>query len=285
MTDYLGAHVSIAGGWHNAPDRGVKVGCSVIQLFTQNTNQWKGKKVSDSDAALFRQKMADSGLKEVISHNIYLINLGAAPGDVRDKSMICFQEEMERCNRLGIDKIVMHPGSHIGEGEETGIKRIVEALDLLFEAASDFKGKILLETTAGQGTNLGYRFEQLQAIISGCSHGDRLAVCFDTCHTFASGYDFRTREGYDRVLADFDRIIGIDRLQAFHINDSKSALLSRVDRHEHIGQGTLGIEPFRFILNDPRLTKVPKILETPKGDADEWDVKNLKTLRDLIEKM
>lgn len=283
MTDYLGAHVSIAGGWHNAPARGVKVGCGVIQIFTQNTNQWKGKKVTDSDATLFREKLAESGLHEVISHDIYLINLGSPPGEIRDKSVTCFQEEMERCARLGIGKIVMHPGSHLGEGEATGIKRIIEGLDRLFERVPEFTGKVLLETTAGQGTNLGFRFEQLQAVISGSAFPERLAVCFDTCHSFAAGYDFRTREGYDRVFADFDRIIGVDRLQAFHINDSKSPFLSRVDRHEHIGLGALGLNPFRLLLNDPRFRNVPMLLETPKGDDDEWDVKNLKTLRDLIE--
>ena len=282
MKDYLGAHMSIAGGLHHAPRRGVKVGCGVIQIFTQNANQWRGKMPTDSDIALFREQWEASGLLDIASHDIYLINLAAAPGEVRTKSLVSFREEMERCARLGIAKIVMHPGAHLGEGEETGIRRICGAFDELIAATPDYTGKILLETTAGQGTNLGYTFEHLHAIIAGSAFPERFGVCYDTCHTFAAGYDISTKEGYDRVFAEFDRIIGIDRLQCFHINDSKKGLNSRVDRHEHIGQGALGIEPFRFLMNDPRFVTVPKVLETPKGDDDEFDILNLKTLRELV---
>lgn len=280
--DYFGAHMSIAGGLHNAPGRGLKVGCGVIQIFTQNSNQWRGKVPSDSDVALFREKWEESGLHEIVCHDIYLINLAAPPGETRDKSLLSFREEMERCARLGITKIVMHPGSHVGDGEETGIRRICEAFDALIPAVPEFTGEILLETTAGQGTNLGYTFEHLRAIMDGSAHPDRFAVCYDTCHTFAAGYDITTPEGYKQVFADFDRIIGIDRLQCFHINDSKKGLNCRVDRHEHIGQGAMGLEGFRSLVNDPRFVKIPKILETPKGDDDEFDVMNLKTLRGLI---
>jgi deoxyribonuclease IV len=283
MKDYLGAHMSISGGIHLAPGRGVDVGCGVIQVFTQNSNQWRGKQVSDSDAALFREKWLESGIHEIVSHDIYLVNLASAPGEVREKSLVAFREEMERCARLGITRIVMHPGAHLGEGEEVGIKRICDAFNRLIEQVPEYAGKILLEATAGQGSNVGYRFEHLRSIIDGSSFPDRFAVCYDTCHTFAAGYDITTPEGYKKTFDEFDRIIGLDRLLCFHVNDSKKGINSRVDRHEHIGQGTMGLEGFRLLVNDPRFARVPKILETPKGDNDEMDAINLKTLRDLIE--
>jgi deoxyribonuclease-4 len=275
--------MSISGGLSKAIDRGCAAGCGVIQIFTQNSNQWRGKAVSDSEVALFREKRAAAGLYDIVSHDIYLINLAAAPGEVRDKSLAGFLEEMERCARLGIDKIVMHPGSHVGEGEETGISRIVEAFDYLLETGKDFTGKILLETTAGQGTNIGYRFEQLGEIRNRSAHPDRFGYCFDTCHTFAAGYDFTSEEGYQKVFADFDRVLGLENLLAFHFNDSKKGLGSRVDRHDHIGQGVLGLSGFRLLMNDERFVRVPKILETPKGDNEEMDAINLKILRDLVE--
>ena len=282
--DYLGAHMSISGGIHFAPERGVKAGCGVIQVFTQNANQWRGKPVSDADALLFRKKWHESGLHEIVSHDIYLVNLGAPPGEVHDKSMAAFREELERCSRLGIVKIVMHPGAHTGDGEEVGIRRIIESFDQLFAAVPGYTGKVLLETTAGQGSNVGYRFEHLKAIINGSACPDRFAVCLDTCHIFAAGYDITTREGYEKTFAEFDRLIGLDRLQAFHINDSKKGLNCRVDRHEHIGQGAMGLAPFRFLMNDPRFVKIPKFLETPKGDDEEMDAINLKVLRGLVAK-
>jgi deoxyribonuclease-4 len=281
--DYLGAHMSIAGGLSKAIDRGSAAGCGVIQIFTQNSNQWRGKPVSDSEVSLFREKWQAAGLYDIVSHDIYLINLAAAPGEVRDKSLAGFLDEMERCARLGIDKIVMHPGSHVGEGEETGIKRIVEAFDQLLEQGKDFTGTILLETTAGQGTNIGHRFEHLREIRERSACPARFGFCFDTCHTYAAGYDFTSEEGYHRVFDEFDRVLGLENLLAFHFNDSKKGLGSRVDRHEHIGQGTLGLSGFRLLMNDARFANVPKILETPKGDNDEMDAINLKTLRDLVE--
>jgi len=284
MKDYLGAHMSIAGSIPLAIERGLKVGCGVIQIFTQNNNQWRGKAISAADAALFKERFAASGLNEIVCHDIYLVNLAAAPGEVREKSLAAFGEEMERCARLGIAKIIMHPGAHVGDGEEVGIKRICAAFDQLFKAVPAYQGKVLLETTAGQGSNVGYTFEHLKAIIDGSAFADRFAVCYDTCHTFAAGYDITTPDGYKQVFAAFDRIIGLERLQAFHMNDSKKGLNCRVDRHEHIGQGAMGLEGFRLIMNDPRFAKVPKILETPKGDDDEMDMANLKTLRSLIEK-
>lgn len=282
MKDLLGAHISISGGIYHAPERGRATGCNAIQIFTQNANQWRGKTVSDSDAALFREKLAESGILDVVSHDIYLINLASAPGETRDKSMTAFKEEMQRCARLGIDKIVMHPGSHLGNGEAVGLQRIIESFDTLFSTTPEFTGKVLLENTAGQGTNLGSRFSHLQTIIDGSDYSDRFGVCLDTCHALAAGYDLLTPEGYAATFSEFDRLIGINRLACFHLNDSKKGLGSHVDRHEHIGQGELGLEPFRMLLNDPRFENVPKILETPKGDNDEMDAVNLALLRGLI---
>lgn len=280
--DYLGAHMSIAGGLHNAIDRGLKTGCGVIQIFTQNANQWKGKPVSDAEAALFREKWQASGLHDIISHDIYLVNLAAPAGETRDKSLAAFQAEMERCALLGIEKIIMHPGAHLGVGEEEGIRRIAEAFDQLFERVESFDGKVLLETTAGQGTNIGYRFEQLREIIDRSAYPDRFAVCLDTCHIFAAGYDITTESGYQQVFTEFDRIIGLEKLEAFHLNDSKKGLNCRIDRHEHIGRGSMGLAGFKFLMNDKRFDRIPKMLETPKGDNEEMDAINLKLLRDLV---
>lgn len=279
----LGAHVSIAGGIYKAPERGQQVGCNVIQLFTQNSNQWKGKFIPDAEAELFQKNLAACGIAEAVSHDIYLINLAAAPGDVRDKSMMAFKEEMERCARLGIHKIVMHPGSHNGDGVEIGIRRICEALNDLFDMVPQYTGKILLENTAGQGSNIGSDFNELKAIIEGTDYADRFGVCFDTCHAFAAGYPIAKRDGYEKTMEELDRAVGLSRLMSFHLNDTKKGLNSRVDRHEHIGKGILGLEAFRFLLNDPRFEKVPKIIETPKGDSDEMDKVNLQALRELIE--
>ncbi|BCS52064.1 deoxyribonuclease IV [Geobacter sp. SVR] len=282
MSDYIGAHMSIAGGIHLAVDRALEAGCGALQVFTRNTNQWKGKPVSEADAALFRQKYAASGLNDVVSHDIYLINLAAPPGELRDKSLAAFRDELETCARLGIAKVVMHPGSHLSDTREAGLERVVAAFDQLFGEVPRFEGQVLLENTAGQGSNLGNCFEELQAIISGSRFSDRFAVCLDTCHTYAAGYDITTEQGYGDTMAQFDRIIGLERLACFHFNDSKKGLGSRVDRHEHIGRGELGLEPFRFILNDARFARIPKILETPKGDDNEMDRINLEVLRGLI---
>jgi len=282
MPDYLGAHMSIAGGLQKSIERAVAAGCGTLQIFTRSSNQWKGKPITDKDADLFRQAFASSGLHEIISHDIYLINLAAAPGDTRDKSLAAFADEMNTCARLGINKIVMHPGSHTTDSPEAGLERVIAAFDQLFEEASLFEGLVLLETTAGQGTNLGRTFEELQTIVNGSKYPQRFGICFDTCHTFAAGYNTATPEGYADVMAQFDQLLGIERLHCFHFNDSKKGLGSRVDRHEHIGQGALGLEPFRFIMNDPRFVQIPKILETPKGDDDAMDQVNLTLLRGLV---
>lgn len=282
MPDYLGAHMSISGGLHKAIDRAVAAGCGTLQIFTRSSNQWKGKPVSDKDAELFRATFAASGLHEVVSHDIYLINLAAPEGDTRTKSLAAFADEMATCAQLGINKIVMHPGSHTTDPPEIGLERVIAAFNQLFEDVPQYEGLVLLETTAGQGTNLGRTFEELQIIINGSRYPDRFGICFDTCHTFAAGYNTATAEGYADVMEQFDRLLGLQRLHCFHFNDSKKGLGSRVDRHEQIGQGALGLEPFRFLMNDPRFTTVPKILETPKGDNDEMDQVNLTLLRGLV---
>ena len=282
MNDYLGAHMSIAGGLHKAIERAVAAGCGTLQIFTRSSNQWRAKPISDADAELFRSTFAASGLHEVISHDIYLINLAAPPGETRDKSLAAFADEMATCARLGINKIVMHPGSHTSDPPEVGLQRVIEAFDQLFSEVPQYQGLVLLETTAGQGTNLGRHFEELRTIINGSRNPQRFAICFDTCHTFAAGYDTTTPQGYQAVMEEFDRVLGLERLQCFHFNDSKKGLGSRVDRHDHIGQGMLGLEPFRSIMNDPRFVAIPKILETPKGDNDEMDQVNLALLRGLV---
>lgn len=282
MNHHLGAHMSISGGLHLAIDRAIAAGCNSLQIFTRNSNQWKGKPVSEADAALFREKFTSSGLSDAISHDIYLINLASPPGETRDKSLAAFHDELETCARLGITKVVMHPGSHLADSPVVGLARVADAFDQLFREVPQFEGQVLIETTAGQGSNLGRTFEELAAIIDASHFSDRFGVCFDTCHTFAAGYDIATEKGYADTMAQFDRLIGLQRLECFHLNDSKKGLGSRVDRHEHIGHGTLGLDPFRFILNDPRFATVPKILETPKGDHDEMDMVNLSLLRSLI---
>jgi deoxyribonuclease-4 len=281
MRDYLGAHMSISGGLYKAIERAVEAGCGTLQIFTRSSNQWKAKQLTDKDIELFRTSFQESGLHEVISHNIYLINLAAPPGDTRDKSLAAFADEMTACALLGINKIVMHPGSHTTFTPQEGLERVIEAFDQLFEQVPMYQGLVLLETTAGQGTNLGHCFEELQTIIEGSVHPDRFGICFDTCHTFAAGYNTATEQGYQEVMERFDKLLRLERLLCFHLNDSKKGLGSRVDRHEHIGQGTLGLEPFRFIMNDQRFTNIPKILETPKGDHGEMDLMNLELLRSL----
>jgi deoxyribonuclease-4 len=285
MPDYLGAHMSIAGGLHRAVDRALAAGCGVLQIFTRNSNQWKGKALNDADVALFREKFASSGLRQVLSHDIYLINLASAPGEVRDRSLAAFRDELETCARLGIDRVIMHPGSHLSDSPEAGLARVSEAFDQLFQEAPQFGGRVLLETTAGQGSNLGRMFGELRAIMDGSRYPERFGVCFDTCHAFAAGYDITSEEGYRATMEEFHRVIGLERLECFHFNDSKKGLGSRVDRHEHIGKGMMGLAPFRFILNDERFATIPKILETPKGDDDEMDGINLGILRGLVGKV
>jgi len=279
----LGSHMSIAGGLDRAPLRGKQVGCDTIQVFTKSNRQWRAKRISDQEVEAFKANLAATGIGPVVAHDCYLVNLAAPRRAVWKKSVAAFRVELEGAERLGIPYLVTHPGSHAGAGEAEGMRRVAEALNVLHAALPGAGVRILLETTAGQGSSLGHRFEQLAAILAGVDQADRVGVCLDTCHVFAAGYDIRTRDGYRKTVEDLDACLGLRRLQAIHLNDSKGGLGSRVDRHEHIGEGRLGLAPFRRLLNDPRLRRVPMILETPKDDDFvAADRRNLARLRRLL---
>jgi len=280
----LGAHMSIAGGVFNAFTQGEEFGCTTIQIFTKSSNQWKAKELTEREVEKYHSEQKRTGINPVIAHDSYLINLGSPDSALIKKSRKAFLVEMQRCETLKIPYLVTHPGSHLGKGEEWGIKRIAQSLDWLHERAEGFRVKIALETTAGQGTNLGYRFEQIASMIEQTLEPDRLAVCLDTCHIFAAGYDITAREAYEKTISEFDRIIGLDRLAVIHFNDSKRELGSRVDRHSHIGEGHIGEKSFGFFMKDKRFEKTPKILETPKGEEGEMDRINLDKLKKLAGK-
>jgi deoxyribonuclease-4 len=276
--------MSIAGGVDTAFDRGEQVGCDAMQIFTKNSNQWAAAPLAEKTIARYHQRQAETGITPVVAHSSYLLNLGTPDDALWHKSIDALVVELERCDQLAIGHLVIHPGSHVESGEEAGIARIVAALDIVHDRLPDALVKVTLETTAGQGSNLGYRFEHLAAMIAGVKAGDRLAVCFDTCHTLAAGYDFRTPEGYAEVFRQFDEVIGLDRLAVFHFNDSQKDAGSRRDRHEAIGDGFVGLEGFRLILNDPRFAEIPMLLETPKSEDMHEDVENLARLRALVAK-
>jgi deoxyribonuclease-4 len=278
----LGAHMSIAGGVFNAVIAGQKATCDAVQIFTKQSNQWKAKVLTDEEIEQFFKEQRKTKVKVVCAHDSYLINLASPDDALYNKSMESFKIELERCDILKIPQLVMHPGSHVGSGEETGLNRIADAINRIFDQLPDGKASVCLETTAGQGTNLGYKFEHLAYIIDKVDDKNRISVCFDTCHTFGAGYELSDPGGYRATMKEFDSILGLKRLKIMHFNDSKKPFGSRKDRHEHIGKGEMGLEPFRNILNDRRLNRVPKILETPKGEDLQEDIENLKTLRSLI---
>ena len=277
MQQPIGAHMSIAGGMHLAFSRGEEVGCTAIQVFTKNASQWRGKTLNALEAEAFRKAWKESSIGPVIAHDSYLINL-AAPDEGKWKmSIAAFIDEMERCAFLGIPALVMHPGAHMGAGEEAGLKRICEAFHIIFSEAPD-EVTVLLENTAAQGTYLGGRFEHLASIMEGVP-GGRFGVCFDTCHAFAAGYDISTADGFAATMDAFERVLGVKHIRAFHVNDSKKELGGRLDRHEHVGKGCIGREGFMALMQDDRFRAAPKILETPKGEGDEFDRMNLAALR------
>jgi deoxyribonuclease IV len=277
----LGAHMSIAGGIHRAFEHAAKAGCTTLQVFLKNSNQWKGKRLSGEDRSLYLEAQERSGISPVVAHSSYLINLASPDPDLYEKSLSSLVDEMMRANFLGIPSLVLHPGSHRGSGEKEGISRIASALDRALGQVGP-PVRIVLENTAGQGSSVGHRFEQLRAILERTKEAGRIGVCIDTCHAFAAGYDIRTERGFRKTIAEFDRLIGSERILVFHLNDCRRELGSRVDRHTHIGQGFLGLEVFRCLVNDPRFAGAPKILETPKGADLEEDIMNLATLRSLI---
>lgn len=277
----LGAHMSAAGGLFQIFARGEAAGCRTLQLFTKNERQWQAKPLAEDDIARFKAEAARSGLGPLIAHDSYLINLASPKDDLWERSIDAFADELVRCEQLGIPYLVTHPGAHTGSGVEAGLQRVATALDRLFEVGTGGDVTVLLETTAGQGTCLGGCFEELAQLIELLRYPERVAVCADTCHMFAAGYDISTAEGY---AATFDRLIelvGLSRIKAFHLNDSKGALGSRLDRHEAIGDGQIGLEGFRYLINDPRFCTLPMVLETPKGADAAEDIRNLKTLRSL----
>ena len=278
----LGAHMSIAGGVGNALLEGKKVDCDAIQIFTKSSRQWASKPYSKEEIELFHINRKETGIGVVVAHDSYLLNMGSPDAALRSRSVAAFIDELERCEVLGVTHLIAHPGSHVGAGELAGIKTIAKSLDEVHKACPGYGVKVTLEITAGQGSNLGYRFEQIGNMIDATQESDRLRVCFDTEHAFAAGYDLRTRDGYERTFGEFDQIIGIERLAAFHLNDSKKEFNSRVDRHEHIGKGFIGVEAFRMLMNDKRFWGLPMCLETPKGPDLKEDRENLELLRSLI---
>jgi deoxyribonuclease-4 len=279
----LGAQMSIAGGIHNALVFGKQVGCDVIQIFTKSSRQWAAAPCTKDAVEAFARNHKASGIGTVIAHDSYLFNLGSPESGLRKKSILAFIDEIERCEMLAIPNLVAHPGAHLGAGEDIGIKLIAQSLNEVHAACPGYKVRVTLEITAGQGSCLGYRFDQIARIIEATKESERVRVCFDTAHAFAAGYDIRTKEGYDRTFTEFDEAVGLELIAAFHLNDSKKDLNSRVDRHEHIGKGHLGIEAFRMLLNDRRFWGLPMCLETPKGPDLKEDRENLTLLRSLID--
>lgn len=280
----FGAHMSIAGGLEKSIAAAVALECGTVQLFTKNANQWAAKPLADADVTRFRQAFAESKLQFATAHDSYLINLAAADGDLRTKSIDAFTIELERAEALGLAYLVTHPGAHTGAGEEVGIPRVAAALDEVHHRCAGFKVQVLLETTAGMGSTLGHRFEHLAAMIERVRDPERIGICLDTCHVFAAGYDITTADGYDACFQQFDDLLGLELLRVFHMNDSVKGLGSRVDRHAGIGLGQIGTEPFRRLVNDPRFADRPMILETPKeGPNDEpMDPVNLAILRGFL---
>lgn len=271
--------MSIAGGVRNALRAGESVGCEAVQIFTKSSRQWASAPLGEEDVRAFRDDWEAGPIHTVIAHDSYLLNLGAPDQELRKKSVAAFVDEMERCEALAIPWLVAHPGAHTGQGEEAGLRTIARSLDAVHRRCQGYRVRVALEITAGQGTNLGHRFEHIRRIMDGVKTGDRLRVCFDTEHAFAAGYDIRTREGYERTFDEFDEKVGLGLIAAFHLNDSKKELNCRVDRHEVIGKGHIGLEAFRLLVNDRRFFGLPMCLETPKGKDLKEDRETLELLR------
>ncbi len=281
----LGAHISISQGIDKAILRGSEIGCDVIQIFTRFRQTWKAKDLQSDEIDRFKSTLKDHSLSVVAIHGSYLINLASPERRKRYASISLLKREMKWADRLDIPYVVVHPGSHMGDGEERGIDRVVSSLDRLFSKNLSIRSMLLIETTAGQGNSLGYRFEHIGIILERCHYGNRLGVCLDTCHIYSAGYDFGSEEGYRRVIDEFEREIGLKNLCLFHLNDSKAKLGSRIDRHTHIGEGNIGLKGFSNFLNDPLFSNHPFLIETPKGkdeDGIDYDRKNLIILRSLM---
>ena len=283
----LGSHLSIAGGLQNALLEARRLGMNCVQVFTKNQRQWKCKPLSEEQIRDWDAHRREVGLdaEHTVSHDSYLINLASPKPETLDKSLALFREEIERCEALGVPHLVAHPGSHVGEGEDAGLQRIIDSIDAAHADLPGYRTLTCLENTAGQGTALGYDLDHLRRILDGVKQPERLAVCIDTAHALAGGYDLTSAAGARGFLDELDRTLGLQRVRAMHINDSKTPRGSRVDRHEHIGHGHVALDAFAVIVNEPRLRNVPKVLETPKKmteDGREWDAVNLETLRGLV---
>jgi len=279
MARLFGAHMPTNGGLASALTSGAEIGCTAIQLFTANPKQWQHAPLSDDDVESFLSAREATGIAFACAHDSYLINLAAPDQKIHSSSLRAFRREIERAHRLGIPWVVTHMGAHVESGEEAGLERLTRSVRQLLDETDGMSAGIALETTAGQGTGLGYTFEQLGRVLNGVGEHPRLGVCLDTCHVFAAGYDLTTEEGYLDLWQQFEMLVGLRRLRILHCNDAKKPLGSRVDRHEHIGQGRIGLEPFRWMVNDPKLSGLPFIVETP--DAETMHKVNLETLRGL----
>jgi deoxyribonuclease-4 len=285
----LGAHLSIAGGLPRAVELGAELGVTALQVFVKSARQWDARALEPAEVAAFRRALAGRDLaRHTLAHAGYLINLASPEAAARERSIRALGSELARCRRLGIPYLVVHPGSHMGRGEAEGLGRVVRAIDRLLAprrgGARPYEGvTLLLETTAGQGSALGHRFEHLARILDESRARDRLGICFDTCHVHAAGYDLHDDASCGAVFDELDRRVGLERLRAFHLNDSKARAGSRLDRHEHIGRGRIGLAAFRRIVNDPRFRDLPMVLETPKGEGTLLDRRNLRLLRSLVE--
>ncbi len=283
MTLEFGTHASASGGVDKALQRAADVGATSCQIFAKNERQWNAKPLDPAVVERFKAECERTGIRHLVVHDSYLINLASPKEDIHAKSMAAFQDELERCATLGIPHLVTHPGAHTGSGVDEGIRKFAESINVLHDRLPDNPTITCLETTAGQGTTLGRSFEELAAIIDLVEDKERVGVCLDTCHVFAAGYDLGTVDSTRAVIDEFDETIGLKRLKVLHLNDSKQPLGSNKDRHDHIGEGLIGIEGFRAIVNDPRLCGLPAILETEKDPDGEFDRKNLATLRDLLD--
>jgi deoxyribonuclease-4 len=279
--DLIGAHLSTKGGLQTVFERASAIDASAVALFAKNSNQWKGKELTDADCATFASMRT---VGPMLTHASYLINLATTNEEFHRKSIAGMIDELDRAERLGIHAVVLHPGAHMGAGSNAAIDQIARSFDVIHAAIPNHRVVTLLETSAGQGSCVGCTFEELGQMLARVDDRQRLGICFDTCHVFAAGYDIRTRDGYARTVDEMERHVGLDNVGAFHLNDSKKPLGSRVDRHEHIGDGEIGLQAFRFLLNDARFAKIPKVIETPKPVENESDRRNLATLRGLIEK-
>ena len=278
----LGSHVSVRGGLHTAFERGMRIGCATMQVFVKNSNQWEGKPLTAEDIENYKTARAKASIDPVVAHASYLINLCAVNPAVLRRSREALEDELRRCEALGMAGLIVHPGAHMGAGEAAGVERVAESIARVHDRTPGFRTLTVLETTAGGGTALGHRFEQLQSIMELVAERSRMAVCADTCHLYAAGYPVDTEAGWERTMRELDETIGLDRLLAFHVNDSKRERGSRVDRHEHIGRGRIGTTCFRMLMNDPRMASIPKILETDKSEDLHEDVENMRMLLSLV---